>query len=38
MVEDEIGRAISEALQLKNGKKTLVDRDELRVPVVADAL
>jgi tRNA(Ser,Leu) C12 N-acetylase TAN1 len=37
-LEDEIGRAISEALQLKNGKKPMVDLDEPDVTVVAEVL
>jgi tRNA(Ser,Leu) C12 N-acetylase TAN1 len=37
-LEDEIGRAISEALQLKNGKKPVVDLDEPDVTVVAEML
>jgi tRNA(Ser,Leu) C12 N-acetylase TAN1 len=37
-LEDEIGKAISEALQLKNGKKPMVDLDEPDVTVVAEVL
>jgi tRNA(Ser,Leu) C12 N-acetylase TAN1 len=37
-LEDEIGSAISEALQLKNGKKPVVDLDEPDVTVVAEVL
>src|SRR4030095_28945 len=37
-LEDEIGRAISEALQLKNIKKPVVEIDEPDVTVVAEVL
>jgi tRNA(Ser,Leu) C12 N-acetylase TAN1 len=37
-LEDEIGKAVSEGLQLKNGKKPVVDLDEPDVTVVAEVL
>jgi tRNA(Ser,Leu) C12 N-acetylase TAN1 len=37
-LEDEIGKAISEALELKNGKKPVVDLDEPDVTIVAEVL